>query len=557
MKLTRIQIIVFVLITNVNCTYAQQYIQNNTSAKNAWDKLRKDVGIKSADDFRNKQFIFHQPPTIHKLEISNLVDSGKTYKFTDLADGIELLIKAKESTQTSEAYTSDLVLLIRQTLANLGYTVFTRMIDSYSKKNVRKFVKHAADFIEIAIDIDMLTGSNLHLKYLPQWKGFIELTKESLLTNKPLSKQEIEDFRNNFHPELYKTKLSKLNAYYRPNTSKTAIMLFEKYKFHLISNFYGQPDTLQACNRVSQQENINSFAQNQTKFIGNVSNDRPDDSYKEIWNQVTPENTTKWQLCEPNDNRWTLERSKGIYDYCKQNGLKFKFHTLVWGAQYPLWVDSLKTDAELKMAMEEWFRKAGETFPEADFVDVVNEPLFGHEAPFFRRAIGSMYDFYGTGWDWVIWSFEQARIAFPNSKLLINDFNILKNTHNIKRYSELISHLRKRNLIDGIGCQAHWIEKQSAREIKQGLDSLVALNPGLDIYISELEFNIESDEAQMQKMKEIFPVLWEHPAVKGITFWGYKRSWVGKNALLVRDGIDRPAMTWLKSYVSNFYGKQE
>ncbi len=106
--------------------------------------------------------------------------------------------------------------------------------------------------------------------------------------------------------------------------------------------------------------------------------------------------------------------------------MKFKYQTLIWGSTYPLWSDLLKTDAELKMAVEDCIRKVGETFPEADFVDVVNEPLFGHDAPFFRRALGGMYDLYGIVWDWVIWSFEQARKAFPNSKLLINDFNILK-----------------------------------------------------------------------------------------------------------------------------------
>lgn len=292
------------------------------------------------------------------------------------------------------------------------------------------------------------------------------------------------------------------------------------------------------------------FAKNQSKFLGNISNDRPDDSFKEIWNQITPENTTKWQKCEPNDNRWTFERSKGIYDYCKQNDLHFKFHTLIWGAQYPLWVDSLKTDAELKMAVEDWIRKAGETFPEADYVDVVNEPLFGHEAPFFRRAIGGMYDLYGTGWDWVIWSFEQARKAFPHSKLLINDFDILKSSANIRNYCAIINLLRERNLIDGIGCQAHWIESQSAVKIKEGLDLINELCPGLPIYISELEINKEDDNEQLNVMKNLFPVLWEHPAVAGVTFWGYKHSWVGKNGVLVRDGIDRPAMMWLKNYVS-------
>lgn len=284
------------------------------------------------------------------------------------------------------------------------------------------------------------------------------------------------------------------------------------------------------------------------KFVGNIANDRPDESYKELWNQITPENTTKWQRCEPNDNRWTFERSKGIYDYCRENNMPFKFHTLIWGAQYPNFIDSLRTDADLRTAVEDWIRKAGETFPDADYVDVVNEPLFGHEAPFFRRAIGGMNGLYGTGWDWVIWSFERAREAFPNSKLLINDFNILKSKNNIKRYSHLIKLLHDRGLLDGIGCQTHWIEGRSAENIASGIDYLTTLCPGIPVYVSELEINIANDFEQKEKLKELFTLFWHHPAIKGITFWGYQHSWLGKNAVLVRDGVDRPAMIWLKSF---------
>jgi endo-1,4-beta-xylanase len=45
---------------------------------------------------------------------------------------------------------------------------------------------------------------------------------------------------------------------------------------------------------------------------------------------------------------------------------------------------------------------------------------------------------------------------------------------------------------------------------------------GLPIYISELDINFSDDDAQLNRFKTLFPMLWHHPAVKGITFWGYK-----------------------------------
>jgi endo-1,4-beta-xylanase len=47
-------------------------------------------------------------------------------------------------------------------------------------------------------------------------------------------------------------------------------------------------------------------------------------------------------------------------------------------------------------------------------------------------------------------------------------------------------------------------------------------------------------------------VFWEHPAVKGITLWGFRPGlWRDKeHANLVReDGSERPALQWLRRYV--------
>lgn len=53
--------------------------------------------------------------------------------------------------------------------------------------------------------------------------------------------------------------------------------------------------------------------------------------------------------------------------------------------------------------------------------------------------------------------------------------------------------------------------------------------------------------------KRIFPVFWEHPAVRGVTLWGYRPGlWRNetKAYLIEEDGVtERPALVWLRSYV--------
>jgi GH35 family endo-1,4-beta-xylanase len=48
-----------------------------------------------------------------------------------------------------------------------------------------------------------------------------------------------------------------------------------------------------------------------------------------------------------------------------------------------------------------------------------------------------------------------ARRHFPDSKLLINDYNITNKPENTRRYRQIIELLQKEDLVDGIGVQAH------------------------------------------------------------------------------------------------------
>ena len=39
-----------------------------------------------------------------------------------------------------------------------------------------------------------------------------------------------------------------------------------------------------------------------------------------------------------------------------------------------------------------------------------------------------------------------------------------------------------------------------------------------------------NDEVQLANFQRIFPVFWEHPAVKGVTIWGYVQGFHWRNA---------------------------
>ncbi|EMS72235.1 endo-1,4-beta-xylanase [Ruminiclostridium cellobioparum] len=294
-----------------------------------------------------------------------------------------------------------------------------------------------------------------------------------------------------------------------------------------------------------------ALATGKAKWVGNIWADANVPSkFADYWNQITPENSTKWGSCESQQGVYNFNAAKAMYNYCKTNKIPFKFHTLIWGSQYPNWLNNLSGTAR-KTAVENWFKAASQNFPDAEYIDVVNEAMPGH-APFpFKNDIGGDNGLYGTGWDWIVWSFEKARQYFPNSKLLINDYNVLNEYSVLNDYIKVVNILKDRGLIDGVGCQSHGLENTNATNLKTRLDRLAAT--GVPIYISELDINIADDNTQKNKLQELFPVMYEHSAVKGITFWGYiqGRTWIPNSYLLRSDGSERPALTWLKQYMAN------
>lgn len=309
------------------------------------------------------------------------------------------------------------------------------------------------------------------------------------------------------------------------------------------------------------------IARDKPKFLGNVYSQNQRPRFEEYWNQVTPENAGKWGSVESTRDVMNWNSMDAAATLARDNGFPLKFHVLVWGNQQPVWMKGLPADEQLE-EITEWFEAVAERYPDLEWIEVVNEPL--HDPPNssgnnvndnasggYISALGGAGD---TGWDWVITSFQMARDIFPDSvKLIINDYSILGNSNNTVRYKNIIELLQDRGLIDGIGVQAHAFSTKgpSTSSHLSSLNSLAGTN--LPIQITELDIDgfpsgsdIQSDDAQLEEYQRLFPVLWEHNAVEGITLWGWRTGhWRSdQEAFIIRpNDEERPALTWLREYV--------
>ena len=288
------------------------------------------------------------------------------------------------------------------------------------------------------------------------------------------------------------------------------------------------------------------------KYLGNVvRNSGPEATFTEYWNGVTSGNGGKWQTVERTRNlmRWSM--ADQAYNLAKDNNLPYRYHTLAWGSQYPSWIKTLPP-ATFQAEMEQFIKAVADRYPLIDQIDVINEALPGHQedTKYFINGLGGAGE---SGYDWAVWLFKKAREYFPNAKLVLNDFAIVNSASNIRQQMLLLKVLRDSALVDGFGAQAHQfnLDGMNANQLKSNLDLMT--EAGVPIYLTEMDMQGSSttESSQLTSYKNLFPVMWEHPHVAGITLWGYvfDNMWKPKAGLVYANGNERSSMIWLKDYM--------
>lgn len=299
-----------------------------------------------------------------------------------------------------------------------------------------------------------------------------------------------------------------------------------------------------------------SFAQistNPNKFLGNITTYSNVDAgsgfpaYYTLWNQITCENESKWSSVEGTRGtfNWGCDRA---FNYAKDHGFTYKFHALVWGAQYPNWLESL-SPKERFSALTNWFDHAKAKYNTLPMIDVVNEAVGMHQQgnPMMKETLGGGGK---TGYDWLIKAFEMAYERWPDAILIYNDYNSIR--YDIDAYLTLVQTLRDAGApIDAYGNQSHAVTGMSASDLTNALNRQQNTLK-MPMFITELDIDVANDEQQKAQFQTILPIMWEAPYCAGITLWGWVlgRTWVDNSGLYTGEGVERPAMTWIKEYMA-------
>lgn len=319
------------------------------------------------------------------------------------------------------------------------------------------------------------------------------------------------------------------------------------------------------------------LSSNPNKFLGNITTSYSVDAgggvpaYYTLWNQITCENESKWSLVEGNRGVFNWGGSDNAFNYAKQHNFPHKFHALVWGAQYPSWLENL-SPKERYAAYVNWFNHVKAKYNTLPMIDVVNEAVGTHQPgnPLIKASLGGGGK---TGYDWLIKAFEMAYERWPDAILIYNDYNSIRG--DIDNYITLVQTLRDAGApIDAYGNQAHELAGCSANELSNALKKQQdALK--MPMYITEYDIGDYDPQTHGNTQKTNFqtqiPLMWEAPYCAGVTLWGYVygKTWIhlkdsnnqdlrDENGNLVGPGIsglyingeERPAMTWLKEYMA-------
>ncbi|MBN2527863.1 MAG: endo-1,4-beta-xylanase [Deltaproteobacteria bacterium] len=280
----------------------------------------------------------------------------------------------------------------------------------------------------------------------------------------------------------------------------------------------------------------------ETKWVGNITqNEEIPEGYFLLWNQITPENAGKWGTIEAKRDVMEWDALDAIYKEAVENGITFTAHPLVWHQQQPSWLSTL-TPEEQKAEVEEWIAEFCRQYPDVETINVVSAPA--HSVPAYAAALGGDGI---TGYDWVIAIYQMARDHCPAANLLVEEYNAL--IHETYKFAHVVALLNERELIDGIACTGNDLDGIPLDELEFNIDSLAFYQ--LPIYVSQFGVGGTSDDEQEGEMMRLFPALYEHPAIKGITLWGYVQglTWKTDAWLIHSNGVPRPALTWLMQYL--------
>jgi GH35 family endo-1,4-beta-xylanase len=270
------------------------------------------------------------------------------------------------------------------------------------------------------------------------------------------------------------------------------------------------------------------------------------------FNAIVTENDLKWPQWNGSNERpenfrqsWTL----AALDWARQHEIAVKGHTLVWGSWRfsPPWLREHEADPDtVHAAALAHIRDIGHaTADRTRWWDVLNEPM-SH-----RNLIELLGPARVAEW------FKEARAALPNTRLVMNEFDLVGNGGNPKRRANFLAFARELRAhgapLDVLGLQGHfWSERFTAPEDVWRIADELHEASGLPLMISEFDTNIPNERLQADYTRDFLTAWFAHPATEAFIMWGFwaRAHWMGEAGSMFRaDWTPKPNLAAYRDLV--------
>lgn len=256
------------------------------------------------------------------------------------------------------------------------------------------------------------------------------------------------------------------------------------------------------------------------------------------FNSVTPENAMKMEVIQPQAGKFDFSEGDAIVEFARQNGMKVRGHTLVWGNQLPTWV------LEANLSRDEWIEVLRQhiTTVVSHYKGVNNDgTVFAWDV--VNEAIGLQGELFDNFWlqkigpEYIALAFEFAHQADPDALLFYND----NGGEGLNAKSQGIYNLVKGLLdagvpIHGVGLQMHTAPgvAPSGQELVANIRRLGEL--GLIVHITEMDVRTQYSSAPLEKKlqdqalvyRQVMEACLVSPNCTGFYTWGLtdRYSWI-------------------------------
>jgi len=315
-------------------------------------------------------------------------------------------------------------------------------------------------------------------------------------------------------------------------------------------------------------------------LLGNIVTPRyiTDEYYdllKTHFNVATAENQMKPDHLAPREKggNYNFRQADELVNEMLNNNIKVFGHTLVWHSQTHKWMTEGSAQ-EVRDNMINHINRVLAHFKGRVYAwDVVNEAVMERIDPANQNQDWRAHLRPESGWNkastnnmnYVELAFRTARAADPDIFLYYNDYN-LDNSRKATVTANMIKEINDkyksegntRNLIDGVGMQAHYGLNTSAPNVRASIEKFIEI--GILIDISELDVALRGggsnsgpgrdtvlldvdQRTQALKYAELFNVFKQYKDhIPRVSMWGMddERSWKSAGNPCLWDGELRP-----------------